>query len=163
MGTLSFWVCEDIVCSYKGFWHSTVEDLLKKPVSWTAEFFDCGLGPGETYSWPRSIAQAKLRMEENLKRYMGNYLILIAIVFIIFLYVHPAHILFLSVNSVFEFSAPSSLIKLGGYPAFKQFRRSIFPLPLVTSMKWPSSHLPYFNLALPELALHGVSLFSFNK
>jgi hypothetical protein len=62
-----------------------VEDLLKKPVPWTGEFFDCGLGPSETYSFPRSIAQTKLRMDENLRRYAGNYLVLIAIVFIIFL------------------------------------------------------------------------------
>lgn len=62
-----------------------VEDLLKKPVPWTGEFFDCGFGPGETYSWPRSISQAKLRMDENIRRYIGNYIILVAIVFLILL------------------------------------------------------------------------------
>lgn len=62
-----------------------VDDLLKKPVPWTGEFFDCGFGPGETYSWPRSIAQAKLRMDENIRRYTGNYVILVAVVYFILL------------------------------------------------------------------------------
>jgi len=71
------------------FKNLTVEDLLKKPVSWTEEFFDCGSGPGDTYSWPRSISQAKLRMDENLRRYIGNYVILVVIVFLIFMYQTP--------------------------------------------------------------------------
>ncbi len=67
------------------FVNLTVEDLLQKPVSWTGEFFDCGLGPWETFSWPRTITQVKLRMEENVKRYTGNYLILVLIIFLCFL------------------------------------------------------------------------------
>uniref|UniRef100_A0A7I4ELT2 PRA1 family protein n=1 Tax=Physcomitrium patens TaxID=3218 RepID=A0A7I4ELT2_PHYPA len=67
----------------------TLDDLLKKPVPWTGEFFDCGFGPGETYSWPRSIAQAKLRMDENIRRYTGNYVILVAVVYFILLYQMP--------------------------------------------------------------------------
>ena len=62
-----------------------VDDLLKKPVPWTGEFFDCGYGPGETYSCPRSITQAKLRMDENIRRYTGNYVVLVAIVFLVLL------------------------------------------------------------------------------
>jgi len=64
----------------------TAEDLLKKPVSWTDEFFDFGF---DSYSWPRSISQAKLRMDENIRRYIGNYVILVAIVFLILLYQMP--------------------------------------------------------------------------
>jgi hypothetical protein len=71
------------------FVNLTVEDLLQKPVSWTGEFFDCGLGPLETFSWPRTITQVKLRMEENVKRYTGNYLILVLIIFLCFLYKMP--------------------------------------------------------------------------
>ncbi|CAK9198878.1 unnamed protein product [Sphagnum jensenii] len=71
------------------FVNLTVEDLLQKPVSWTGEFFDCGLGPWETFSWPRTITQVKLRMEENVKRYTGNYLILVLIIFLCFLYKMP--------------------------------------------------------------------------
>ncbi|KAG0560134.1 hypothetical protein M758_10G151400 [Ceratodon purpureus] len=71
------------------FMNLTVDDLLKKPVSWTGEFFDCGFGPGETYSWPRSISQAKMRMDENIRRYTGNYVVLVAIVFLILLYQMP--------------------------------------------------------------------------
>lgn len=63
----------------------TVEDFTKSPVAWTGEFFDCGLGPRETYSLPRSVMQAKLRMEENVKRYTGNYMVLSLIILLCFL------------------------------------------------------------------------------
>ncbi|EFJ07168.1 hypothetical protein SELMODRAFT_186360 [Selaginella moellendorffii] len=71
----------------------TVEDLGKKPVPWTAEFLDCGKGPAETYSWPMSVTQVKFRMDENLKRYTGNYLVLIAITFACVLYKMPLALL----------------------------------------------------------------------
>ncbi|CAM6101648.1 unnamed protein product [Calypogeia fissa] len=67
----------------------TIEDFCNSPVSWTGEFFDCGLGPRETYSYPRSLIQAKLRMEDNVKRYTGNYLVLALIIFLCFLYKMP--------------------------------------------------------------------------
>lgn len=81
------------VLKSNAFMNLTVDDLMKKPVSWTGEFFDCGFGPGETYSWPRSISQAKLRMDENIRRYTGNYVVLVAIVFLILLYQMPMALL----------------------------------------------------------------------
>ncbi|KAL3686767.1 hypothetical protein R1sor_013076 [Riccia sorocarpa] len=71
----------------------TVEDCCKGPVSWTGEFLDCGLGPKETYSLPRSLTQAKLRMEENIKRYTGNYLVLAMVVVLCYLYKIPVALL----------------------------------------------------------------------
>ena len=52
----------------------TVEDLNRRPAAWTGEFWDCGHGFRESYGLPISGTQLKLRMGENLKRYMGNYL-----------------------------------------------------------------------------------------
>lgn len=71
----------------------TTEDLGREAVSWTGEFFDCGLGPAQTYSWPSSITQMKLRMEENLKRYARNYLYLSLVILACFLYKMPVALL----------------------------------------------------------------------
>ncbi|KAL2628689.1 hypothetical protein R1flu_013375 [Riccia fluitans] len=71
----------------------TIEDCCKGPVSWTGEFFDCGLGPKETYSFPRSLTQTKLRMEENVKRYTGNYLVLALVILLCYLYKIPVALL----------------------------------------------------------------------
>lgn len=75
------------------FKNLTLEDFTKSPVSWTGEFFDCGLGPSGTYSYPRSLVQAQLRMEENVKRYTGNYMVLSLIIFLCFLYKIPVALL----------------------------------------------------------------------
>eukprot|EP00249_Psilotum_nudum_P006081 c19444_g1_i1 orf=496-1143(+) len=71
----------------------TVEDLSKRPVAWTGEFWDCGLGLGESYGLPLSGTQLKLRMEENMKRYMGNYLRLFLCIFLCVLYSMPLALL----------------------------------------------------------------------
>eukprot|EP01018_Ginkgo_biloba_P009961 Gb_19254 [translate_table: standard] len=71
----------------------TTEDLCRDAVPWTGEFFDCGLGPGETYSWPTSVTQMKLRMEENLKRYTRNYIYLSLVILACFLYKMPMALL----------------------------------------------------------------------
>ncbi|KAL3693242.1 hypothetical protein R1sor_006893 [Riccia sorocarpa] len=71
----------------------TVEDCCKGPVSWTSEFLDCGLGPKETCSLPRNLTQANLRMEENIKRYTGNYLVLAMVAVLCYLYKIPVALL----------------------------------------------------------------------
>ncbi|KAJ7283052.1 hypothetical protein O6H91_Y350800 [Diphasiastrum complanatum] len=87
-GQSSFAACCKLLTT-NPFANLTMEDLCQKPVPWTDEFFDCGLGPRETYSWPVSVTQIKLRMEENLRRYTGNYLVLTLVVFLCFLYKVP--------------------------------------------------------------------------
>jgi hypothetical protein len=52
----------------------TVDDLSRNPVPWTGHFWDSGHGFLESYGLPISGTQLKLRMGDNLKRYMGNYL-----------------------------------------------------------------------------------------
>uniref|UniRef100_A0A0D6QX83 PRA1 family protein n=1 Tax=Araucaria cunninghamii TaxID=56994 RepID=A0A0D6QX83_ARACU len=79
--------------SINPFGKLTTEDLCKDAVPWTGEFFDCGLGPAETYSWPTSITQMKLRMEENLKRYTRNYIYLSLVILGCFLYNMPVALL----------------------------------------------------------------------
>lgn len=71
----------------------TAEDLSRDAVPWTGEFFDSGLGPAHTYSWPSSITQMKLRMEENLKRYTRNYIYLSLLILACFLYKMPVALL----------------------------------------------------------------------
>ncbi|KAG6557571.1 hypothetical protein Mapa_000847 [Marchantia paleacea] len=71
----------------------TLEDCCKSPVAWTGEFFDCGTGPRDTYTFPHSLTQAKLRMEENVKRYTGNYLVLALVILLCFLYKIPVALL----------------------------------------------------------------------
>lgn len=70
----------------------TLDDLCRPPAPWTADFWDCGTGPWDSYSWPLTVPQVKLRMQENLKRYCGNYLILALVIFLCFLYRMPVAI-----------------------------------------------------------------------
>lgn len=75
------------------FGNLTVEDLGRPPVPWTGEFWDCGRGLRESYGWPLCGTQLKLRMGENMKRYMGNYLRLFVVIFACFVYKMPITLL----------------------------------------------------------------------
>lgn len=52
----------------------TADDLARPAAPWTAEFFDSGAGPSHTYALPSSSSQARLRVQENVKRYIRNYI-----------------------------------------------------------------------------------------
>ncbi|MCO5570451.1 hypothetical protein L7F22_024173 [Adiantum nelumboides] len=71
------------------FGNVTVEDLCRPPLPWTGEFWDCGHGLVESYGLPLSSGQWKLRMGENVKKYMGNYIRLFVLVLACFLYKLP--------------------------------------------------------------------------
>lgn len=71
------------------FSNVSVEDLCRPPLPWEGEFWDCGHGLVESYGWPLSSAQLKLRMGENVKRYMGNYLRLFVLILACFIYKMP--------------------------------------------------------------------------
>lgn len=71
------------------FGNLTVEDLCRQPVPWTGEFWDCGHGLVESYGRPLTGTQLKLRMGENMKRYMGNYLRLFLLILACFIYKMP--------------------------------------------------------------------------
>lgn len=75
------------------FGNLTVEDVCRQPVAWTGEFWDCGSGLSQSYGWPLSGTQLKLRMAENRKRYMGNYLRLFVFIFACFVYKMPVALL----------------------------------------------------------------------
>lgn len=100
----------------------TTEDLSRDAVSWTGEFFDSGLGPTHSYSWPSSITQMKLRMEENLKRYTRNYIYLSLLILVCFLYKMPVALL--SLISILAFwdmlRVCSNKWGLENYPAIHQ-------------------------------------------
>eukprot|EP00250_Pteridium_aquilinum_P006983 c16790_g1_i1 orf=235-888(+) len=71
------------------FGNVSVEDLCRPPLAWTGEFWDCGHGLVDSYGWPLSSTQLKLRMRENVKRYMGNYLRLFVLILACFMYKMP--------------------------------------------------------------------------
>ncbi|KAH7431811.1 hypothetical protein KP509_08G067700 [Ceratopteris richardii] len=71
------------------FGNVTVEDLCRPPLRWTGEFWDCGNGLSESYGFPLSSAQWKLRMGDNVKKYMGNYIRLFGVILACFLYKLP--------------------------------------------------------------------------
>ncbi|XP_011627347.1 PRA1 family protein H isoform X2 [Amborella trichopoda] len=75
--------------AFNPFSKLTVEDLKRQPASWTGEFFDCGLGPSRTYSLPSSVSQARLRIQENIRRYPRNYAYLSLLILCCFLYKIP--------------------------------------------------------------------------
>ncbi|GBG63818.1 hypothetical protein CBR_g39602 [Chara braunii] len=73
----------------------TYQDLTRSPCSWTDEFLSDGTVPtgggGETststsspsyssYSWPIDWEEAKLRLQINLRKFMGNYLVITLLV-----------------------------------------------------------------------------------
>ncbi|URD74776.1 PRA1 family [Musa troglodytarum] len=67
----------------------TPEDLSGGTPSWTLEF----IGVAGSYSWPAGSAQARMRVQENVRRYVRNYALLSVIVFACTLYKMPVSLL----------------------------------------------------------------------
>ncbi|CAL9064002.1 unnamed protein product [Musa banksii] len=67
----------------------TPEDLSVGTPSWTLEF----IGAAGSYSWPAGSAQARMRVQENVRRYVRNYALLSVIVFACTLYKMPVSLL----------------------------------------------------------------------
>ncbi|XP_043690314.1 PRA1 family protein H [Telopea speciosissima] len=63
----------------------TTDDFAGDAPSWTVGFFGCL----DSYSFPSSPSQARLRVQENVKRYARNYATLAVIFFAISLYQIP--------------------------------------------------------------------------
>ncbi|XP_042378749.1 PRA1 family protein H-like [Zingiber officinale] len=67
----------------------TAEDLTRSTPSWTLEF----IGSGDSYSWPAGPSQARMRVQENVRRYARNYAVLSLLVFACSLYKMPVALL----------------------------------------------------------------------
>ncbi|GLJ40435.1 hypothetical protein SUGI_0832940 [Cryptomeria japonica] len=67
----------------------TAEDFSRDAVPWTAEFW----GAPQSYSRPTSLMQLKLRMQENVKKYVRNYIYLSLCILASFLYKMPVALL----------------------------------------------------------------------
>ncbi|XP_042491051.1 PRA1 family protein H [Macadamia integrifolia] len=67
----------------------TSDDFAGDAPSWTIGFFGCL----DSYSIPSSPSQARLRVQENVKRYARNYATLAVIIFAIALYQIPVALL----------------------------------------------------------------------
>ncbi|KAJ3693271.1 hypothetical protein LUZ60_008751 [Juncus effusus] len=76
------------------------KDLASPLPSWTREFIG---GPGD-YSWPAEASQARMRVQENVRRYAKNYMVLSLIFFSCCLYRMPMSLLgLLACLGIWEF------------------------------------------------------------
>ncbi|KAK6946690.1 Prenylated rab acceptor PRA1 [Dillenia turbinata] len=95
----------------------TTEDFSPTTPSWTLAFF----GSIDSYSFPSSSSQARLRVHENVKRYARNYAVLFIVFFACTLYQMPLALLglisTLALWDMFKFS--SDRWGLDKYPTFK--------------------------------------------
>lgn len=71
--------------TFNPFSKLTAEDFAAPTPSWTYGF----VGSGDSYSFPSSPAQARLRVHENVKRYARNYATLFVLIFASTLYQMP--------------------------------------------------------------------------
>ncbi|WOL19107.1 hypothetical protein Cni_G27904 [Canna indica] len=67
----------------------TSEDFTGETPSWTLEF----IGRADSYSWPAGPSQARMRVQENFRRYARNYGVLSVLVFACSLYKLPVSLL----------------------------------------------------------------------
>ncbi|KAK6934237.1 Prenylated rab acceptor PRA1 [Dillenia turbinata] len=95
----------------------TTEDFSPATPSWTLAFF----GSIDSYSFPSSSSQARLRVHENVKRYARNYAVLFIVFFACSLYQMPLALLglisTLALWDMFKFSGDRW--GLDKYPTFK--------------------------------------------
>ncbi|XP_020595427.1 PRA1 family protein H [Phalaenopsis equestris] len=71
----------------------TPEDFVRETPSWTVGF----VGDASSYSWPGGPSQARMRVQENVRRYARNYAFLCLIFFACSLYQMPVLLLSLMV------------------------------------------------------------------
>ncbi|XP_073100422.1 PRA1 family protein H isoform X2 [Elaeis guineensis] len=67
----------------------TPDDFSGRTPSWTLEF----IGGAESYSWPAGPSQARMRVQENVRRYARNYAFLSLLFFACSLYRMPISLL----------------------------------------------------------------------
>ncbi|XP_039125923.1 PRA1 family protein H [Dioscorea cayenensis subsp. rotundata] len=65
------------------------DDFTAPTPSWTSAF----IGPAYSYSWPPDPAQARMRVQENVRRYVRNYAALAIVFFACSLYQMPISLL----------------------------------------------------------------------
>ncbi|KAF3791017.1 PRA1 family protein H [Nymphaea thermarum] len=100
----------------------TADDLTRSAAPWTAEFFDSGTGPSQTYSLPSSSSQARLRVQENVKRYIRNYIYIYVLILGCAMYKNPLAVLgVLSTLALWDlFRLCSTRLRLDSFPSLQQ-------------------------------------------
>lgn len=73
----------------KPFAKLSPDDFSGRTPSWTFEF----IGAAESFSWPAGPHQARMRVQENVRRYARNYAFLTFLFFACFLYLMSASLL----------------------------------------------------------------------
>ncbi|WOK98244.1 hypothetical protein Cni_G06954 [Canna indica] len=88
-GTFSSLITFASLFTLNPFAKLATEDLAGGTPSWTLEF----LGAAGSYSWPAGASQARMRVQENVRRYARNYALLSVLFFACSLYKMPVSLL----------------------------------------------------------------------
>ncbi|XP_058095611.1 PRA1 family protein H isoform X2 [Magnolia sinica] len=96
----------------------TADDFAGDTPSWTVGFF----GEADSYSWPTSPSQARMRAHENVKRYARNYACLSLLFLVCSLYQIPIALFGLIIGlALWEaFRLCSDRWRLEGYPIVRR-------------------------------------------